>query len=413
MYKLFQFIVRFGVNDLRRKGSKTLLLGVPLSLLAMFGTFIVGINMGVYEQMIRAIYNNFVGSCVVYHDSTKSNDILWPDELTGFFPGEVVQNAKQKGMNARLQYRSKAFSYSGDNQAPVLLMGVDEAYGTHIDIVQGETIFNDAGGANRILITRDTSDKLGVSVGDNIAVEVVTADGFRNFDYFMVSGIYKILGVPQLMTNHIAYTNLLSMQMLKNDYDSVTEILLQPANEAEGAFQKERYEKLLPPQSEITLQSGKEYAGIILAVAYMNIVTVWILWGVIFLIMSIFLYDFIVSSVRDQLRELVIMFSMGVSKLNLIGIVLGEITLLCVVFIVSGVVLGTFGTFALSFSGIEIPVEAMKPILGGHDRLYPSVSPGLTSLYGLGMYFAVVMIAFSTLRKIWKMEPVEILRNEE
>lgn len=416
MYKRLKFIFRFSLYDLKRKGARTLLVGIPLGMLAGIGAMILGINMGIYEQMIQDVHKKFVGNYVVHEINSQENDILWPDEVKSFSDNGFSQELENLDLTVKPQYRSKAFSYSGNNQMPILLMGVDVNYGKEIDIVEGATIFSEDSPAayNSILITQDVADKLGVMIGEDIAVEVVTADGFRNFDYFNVTGIYKILGVPSLMTNHIAYINMGDMQQLKNDFGFVTEIMATIKSDAQTKInRKELTSKVGALRDDLIVKDGAKFGGIVLSVAYVNIASLWVIWGVIFMVMSIFLYDFIVGSVRDQLRELVVMFSVGASRLDLMMIVHAQITVLSLVFILSGITLGLLFTLALSFSGIEIPVEALKPILGGHDRLYPAVSIGLTAIYTLLLYSAVLMAGIPPLLRVLKLDPVSILRNEE
>lgn len=211
--KRLLFYLSFGHKNLWRRCARTILVGISLTLITIIGVVFLGYSQGVSRQMIGTAIDNYLGTFLIYHSGSKQ-DVLWPEKLISFDSSIVIDElSAYKELDIRKQYRVKTFAYSHHNQQSLLLIGVEDKYKNKIKILEGSNLAE----PNQILITTKTAKNLAVSVSDNIACEVVTQDGRRNFDFFQVVGIYQIIGISDIMSNHMAITSIDTIQTLMNE----------------------------------------------------------------------------------------------------------------------------------------------------------------------------------------------------
>lgn len=404
------FYFRFGNKNLWRRRSRTMLLGISLTLITIVGILFLGYSQGSSRQMIGGAINNYLGTALIYHSDSKQ-DVLWPESLVGFDASDLMKElSTHEGLDIRKQYRTKAFTYSGHNQQSLLLIGAEEKYQSKIHIKAGTNL----NGPNQILVTAKTAKKLAVTINDTVTCEVVTQDGRRNFDYFQVVGIYQILGLSDLMCNHMAITSISTIHTLMNEPDNMaTEIIINKTSRVPDEAILATAQLLTGKAGDrLTVAGWNEYGSTLLAIATTNIVSIWVLWGITMMIVAIFLFDTLLSIVEERKREYGTMMSMGLKYRQISGIFSGEMIMLAFYFVLPGVLAGGLLVNMLARIGIPINNEAAKSIIGGFDRLYPSISPELLGMAFFVLVAFILMISFSAIYKIAKLNPVEVLKNE-
>lgn len=379
-------------------------------MITIIATLFLGYSQGASRQMIGGAIDNYLGTALLYHSASKQ-DPLWPESLVGFDASGVLEAlGARTDWETRKQYRAKVFVYSGQNQQSLLLTGVEQQYLEKVTILAGTSLEE----PNQILISAKTADKLAVEINDLVACEVITQDGRRNFDYLQVAGIYQILGLSAVMSNHMALTSLPTIQRLMNEpEDVVTEIVINKTGRGSGAEILKAVRALVGEVDEhLTVAGWKEYGRTILAIATTNIVSIWVLWGISMLIVAIFLADTLFSVVEERKREYGSMMSMGLSFRQIAGLFVAEMMVLVLSFVLPGVLLGGLLVGFIATVGIPLPSEVVRSIFGGFDRLYPVLS--LPSLAGVFVVLALLTLIISSLAiyKITKLNPVEVLKNE-
>jgi ABC-type lipoprotein release transport system permease subunit len=248
-----------------------------------------------------------------------------------------------------------------------------------------------------------------VSVGDLVSVEVVTSDGLRNFDRFLVKGIYRFPGVSELFTGHMVVSSLSSVQRLMNAPEAqVTEILVNTKSVAAGAGLDEKSFSAVPDLSSL---SWGQYGSLILSVAKAMIISIWVIFGVTMTVIFVFLFDTILSTVEERRKELGIMFSMGLSASQIFGLMLTEFFILGLLFVIPGGIAGGVISSIIGYVGIAIPGEALKVVLGGLERLHPIFDFRISCVIVLGIIGIILYVAAVSLSRITKMKPVESLKE--
>lgn len=376
----------------------------------MVGVLFLGYSQGASKQMIGGAVDNYLGTALIYHSGSKQ-DVLWPESLVSFDSSSLLKAlATSEELNTRKQYRAKVFAYSRHNQQSLLLIGVEEKYKKKITIIAGEHLC----GPDQILVSANTAKKLAVKIGDTIACEVITQDGRRNFDYLQVGGIYQILGLSDVMSNHMAITSIDTMQSLMNEPENmVTEVIInQSTRVAEGEV-LQAVESLVSEVDENLKAAGwNEYGSTLLAIATTNIVSIWVLWGITMMIIAIFLFDTLFSIVEERKREYGAMMSIGLSYTQITGVFSAEMIVLAVYFVLPGVFFGGLLVRVFTKVGIPINSEAARSILGGFDRLYPAIDPPFLAGAFLVLVAFIIMVSLSAIYRITKLNPVEVLKNE-
>lgn len=313
-------------------------------------------------------------------------------------------------LDIRKQYRAKVFTYSGHNQQSLLLTGVEEKYKEKITIIAGGHLC----GPYQILVSAKTAKNLAVSISDTIACEVITQDGRRNLDYLQVAGIYQILGLSEVMSNHMAITSIDTIQTLMNEPENmVTEVIINKRNQvADGDILETIKSSVAKVDDNLKVAGWNEYGSTLLAIATTNIVSIWVLWGITMMIVAIFLFDTLFSIVEERKREYGAMMSMGLSYKQIAGVFSAEMIVLALYFVLPGVLLGGLLVRIFTKVGISINSEAARSIFGGFDRLYPVINPPLLAGAFLVLVVYIIMVSLSAIYKITKLNPVEVLKNE-
>ncbi len=407
--KLILFYLKFGNQNLWRRRIRTFLLGFALIVIAFMGIIFSGFSEGVTKQMIGGAIDNFLGDYIVY-PKTATIDPLWPRELVSFDTVPVAKKlAGFKDITVRKQYRAKVFAYSNNNQQSILALGVEQSYKNKIDIIKGQNLTFDS--ENQILITSGTAEKLGVNVGDSITVEVVTPEGRRNIDFFLVKGIYQILGVSRLFSGHMAIVSMKQIQTLMNDGDTkATEIIINMKNRTQETNTITNLNKFLT-ETGLNITQWSNYGATILSVANAQIISFWVIWAITMLIVMVFLYDTLYSVVEERKKEYSTMISMGLNKAQIAGVFVGELTMLIIYFIIPGIILGGLVIGLLNKIGIPIQSEAIRVTFGGYQRLYPLI--GISSII---MQFIVIsgfilITGLYLIIRLTKLKPMELFKN--
>lgn len=363
-------------------------------ILTIFSFISTGFSKGIQNQMIGSAKRNFIGESMIIHNTTTS-DILWPTKLKSFSLNDLNVDSFSNDSSVDARYRSKSFSYSESSQMPILLIGGDKKNLERSTVIRGDLPKE----LNEIVITEKIAKKLNIDIGDRLAIEATTVQGYRNFDYFLITGIYKTLGLSEIMAGHIALVNIETLRVLKNDTeDSVTELVL---------FSKIDTKIDL---DTVRISNWQEYGSLLLSIATTNIYIIWSLWILMMIIISVFLIDTIIAIIEERKREFGIMSSLGLGFTNTTGLVLGEIFALLLLSVTPGLIIGFNLIQRFSSHGIPITVEAMKSILGGFEKLYPQI----TIVNTLSMYFLIIIISLLvtliSLLRLRKLNVTEVMR---
>lgn len=399
--KIF-FYLKFGFKNLWRRKRRTIILGVSLFMISLIIVLGISYCLGIYRQLIISAEHNVLGKYVIFHSASKQ-DMLWPEELISFDSLNITKYLHDKGIKYWLQLRTKALCYNEKNETFALVSGVSKSYKDKIKIIYGDLI-DWSKDEKQVLITKELSENLKAKVGDYIIIETVNRDGVRNFDYFRIKGIYKILGLPSLLGGHIILANINDIQQLLLETENyVTEIFIENFDDLNLLC------KIL--NNNLLVQKGSKYGSLLVAIVSVVIGTTFILLSISFLVILIFLVDTLFVIIEERKKEFAYMIAIGLSNKEISGLMLTEILSLSLCFILPAVIIGSFIAYILSYYGIPIHSLAMEYLLGGYEKLYFYINPSIS----IFSFFIIVLIISTTItfpiQKISNWKVVDLLKE--
>lgn len=397
------FYLMFGFKNLWRRKKRTLILGISLFLVSLLIVLGIGYCLGVYNQLINSAKQNVLGEYVIFHKESDQN-LLWPEKLVSFNSLNIIQYLYENNIKFWLQFRVKAFCYNEKYETFALLVGVSKNYMDKIKIIDGEMI-DWANKEGEILITQELAENLKVKVGEVVIVEVVNEDGVKNFDYFKVKGIYRILGLPSLLGGHIILTNINQVQQLMlEEENQVTEIILEEVSNPTLLSKSLNNDNLL-------YQKWNKYGSLLIALVSVVVVSTFVMLSVLFLIVLIFLVDTLFVIIEERKKEFAYMLALGLDIKEITGVMLAEILSLLICFVLPAFIIGNLITYFLSSKGIPINSPAMSSMLGGYEKLYFYLNP----FVNMFTFFVLVLIMSAAvifpIQKIFNWKIVELLKE--
>ncbi|MCL6591045.1 MAG: FtsX-like permease family protein [Firmicutes bacterium] len=405
------FYVKFGNKNLWRRKSRTLLLGCSFMLLTLIMVLFLGYGKGVTQQMTGKVITNFLGDAAICSKNSIM-DALSYEKIKSFSFSDLIRDSKKEDdFEFRKQYRTMSFLYTDNLQKVAMLIGIEDKSLDKISIIEG-TNLDIRNGFNEVLLTSSLAENLRAAVGDRIAIEVVTATGMRNFDYFFVKGIYKIKGVAEIFNGHIAYASLGNVQRLLNETENkVTEVIVYKKNRSNIGSLK----KLLA--NNINLKSYKvipyqKFGNIIIGILGMFIIMVWAIGGIVFFTIGVFFFDTMLATIEERKKEYGTMMSMGLNKAQIGGLILSEFAVFSIYFIFVGVVLGGTIVKILERTGIPVFSSAFQTFMGEENIFSPSIDVGSLAILFIISFLLIELASLYSVIRINRLNVVEVLKND-
>ncbi|RMG78213.1 MAG: hypothetical protein D6707_10170, partial [Bacteroidetes bacterium] len=173
----------FGFKNLWRRKSRTLLLGISFFVLVFILAILFGYGNGLSKTLTSEAVNNYIGDYALM-DSRSRFDCM-KSEAVYPFDSDIILNKLSNTVQGEIskRYRTIAFMYTKNIQRISYLMGIDKVSYKRLRI-NGKKADVNGPGQREIVVSEVTAKELKLKIGDTIAVEVVSDDGIRNFDYF-------------------------------------------------------------------------------------------------------------------------------------------------------------------------------------------------------------------------------------
>lgn len=405
------FFLKYSNKNLWRRKSRSILLGLSLFLISFLCVVCLGFSNGLSTQMFQGAVQHFLGNGVIISHKSLLNALSY-EKVESFDNRELIAsiNPSLKNITFRKQYRTMGFLYTDKIQQISMLLGVDHTFQDKVDIIKGNNLHENTTHQNEILLPLTLANHLNVNIGDNIAIEVVTADGRRNFDYFRVSGFYRIKGVSDIFIGHIAITNLKDIQFLMNENPHmITELILnfkdqtiQPINPADvSTLNLKKYH----------MMNWKEYGSLFVAIMKAFNTTIWIVWSITMIIIVVFIFDTMFSIIEERKKEYGIMMSMGLSGTQIAGLVSSEFFVLTLYFVLPGILFGWFAVVLFGFFGIPISSDGLKVMVGGFNNIYPHIEGVSIMILFFMTFIQIEMMSLVAFYKINQLKPLEVIEH--
>ncbi len=353
----------------------------------------LGLADGFHNQMIRNAVRLGSGNLTVEHadyPDEPSNDKLVADASAlreGIWAVPGIRNVSERIIVTGL-------IYTADNAAGVAILGVDPASdmtrkSLEPEIFEGRYLKDDE--KRGVLIGADLARRLKTSVGGKAVVTAQDASGQISSQLVRVRGIFRT-GISELDGN-LAQVSLPLARTLLGVSRGATQLAIFVENEKHQARIKKQIEPLVTSPEAAVFDWEDVMPDLVLFVQMDNAGT-YIFMGIIMVVVALGILNTVLMSVLERTREFGLMVALGMEPRRLIGLVLLETTLLSVVSLGCGAILGFGAHRYFAAYGLDMGFASQEQLtMAGtvvDSVLYSELAP-LRVLLLVGIVFSVTL----------------------
>ncbi|HEX2697587.1 MAG TPA: FtsX-like permease family protein [Anaerolineales bacterium] len=387
-----QLYLRLAWRNIWRHRRRTVIIvlamGFSLALMMWYDGMIDGFNQAIYGNAIRVLGGNIQIHAAGYREKIDSNPLLpLVDAST------VIQAASSQPnvIAATPRIITSGLATSPEGAFAVSIIGIDPDAEKPVSLIADHISAGNwltASDQDSILVGKALADAMGIQIGDRVTLVGSDIHKQNRQRTMVVTGIYSI-GIAATEKNN-AYITLAEAQNLYGLPNQVTEVdltlkklgqepsVIAALTPALPGYEVESWDKNYPDLKNAIDRKG----------AVMNV------FGVIIIaIAGIGILNLLLMAVYERTREIGLLGAMGLKPRQIATLFILEGTMIGVVGVVAGVVLGlalngSLGVVGLDYSAFSSISDYMALVT---TRVYPTL--GLNNLFAR----AVTVIIISTL----------------
>jgi len=290
----------------------------------------------------------------------------------------------------------------------VEIVGIDPDDAFHAPIkagiIAGEFLKRDDRG--RILVGQRLAQEMGITAGQRVSVAASDANGQGQEAIFTVAGLVDT-GFPGIDQNRVILP-LAQAQSFSGVGNRVSSIILMLQDREDAA---KVAAKIQGPGTQVL--TWRDLNSLLLQSWEAGVVYYYALYGIVFLVVASLIVNTLLMSVFARAREIGILASLGMKRVQILLLFLVEGILLGVLGIAVGWVLGLGAVSYLTFVGIPIPAETVSLIEGFAfgTTMYGGFAPDQFALLSLMLLAIVALVSLYPAWYAARMEPVEALHS--
>ncbi len=407
MFKLWKIAFR----DLTRHQRRTILtlvaVALGIALLVVTSGVIAGMTDGAVGNGIR-LQTGHVQVQAASYDEDKLG--LSRDELLSDPQSQVARALSIKGVRvASPLLWVNANLGRHDQSVNVRVFGIpptSQAFEPiRKNIIAGRFLLPED--AQTILIGQRLADQLDLSIGQEISLLASTADGDPNDMTFTICGLYDN-GIPTFDESSV-YVPMTSLQSLTRTDGLASTILIlldskQNADQVAEALQA-------PGIKTLTWRDLNEE---LLSAIEATMGFVYMIYLIVLAVVAVVIANTLLMATFERTREIGILASLGMKRRQILATFMLEATILGLIGVLIGDLLGALGVLYLAEAGWHIGETASITTadVAYGTTIYGSFSP--TAMVGLSVA-GLVIILLASLYPAWlgsRMEPINALRAQ-
>jgi len=381
-------------------------MGLALGMMMMYDGLMDGFNNAIYGNAIRVMGGNIQVHAPGYREKVDSNPLipLENDEAVvkaALTNPDVIAASRRIQTGGLLSNREGAFTISiigiePEVEAPTSLVAENITNGRWLT---GED-------QDSILLGRGLAEVMDVQVGDRITMVGSDIHKQNRQRTMTIAGIYD-LGMPTLEKQTV-YISLVEAQALFGLRDQSTEVQI---NLNDIGQEARVVSALAPAMSGYEVESwDKTYPDLANAVTSKNVVMD-IFSVIIEVIAGIGVLNLLLMAVFERTREIGLLGAMGLKPRQIAALFVLEGTMIGVIGVVAGVVLGiafnaSFGQVGFDYSSFAGVADYMALISG---RVYPTLGLGKLFERALTVLIITTLAAWIPAREASRREPAQAL----
>jgi ABC-type lipoprotein release transport system permease subunit len=284
--------------------------------------------------------------------------------------------------------------YTADNSAGVAILGVDPSSDMsrktlEPKIIEGRYLKDDE--KRGVLIGADMARRLKTSVGGKAVVTAQDASGQISSQLVRVRGIFRT-GINE-MDGYLAQVSLPLARALLGVSEGATQLAIFLENEKHQARIKEAIEPLVSVPKAAVFDWQEVMPDLVLFVQMDN-AGAYIFMGIIMVVVALGILNTVLMSVLERTREFGLMVALGMDPRRLLALVVLETTLLSLVSLGVGAILGFGAHLYFAAHGLDMGFASEEQLtMAGtvvDSVLYSELAPGRVLLL-VGIVFSVTL----------------------
>lgn len=405
MKQLFKMAFRDILRHKRRSIFSAVAMGLGLTLLLMFTSFIEGEMRGSMATSIK-LDTGHIQIQAQNYDKNK-NSLLWQDLIPN--PGQIADQVSSTlpVIAATPKLFASGVITLGNASSGVRVVGIDPsspAYETYkTGLVAGEFLQRDDNSG--ILIGKPLANQYKLKPGDSINLLVNTANGDVDQQQFTVRGIYST--ESSSLDKAVVFLALPKAQAITQagDHASIIFILLKDQNQTDAVINAIQAKGLKIVSWKVLnsfIMDFQQYADSFMSLFYL----------IILAITATVIINTLIMAVYERTREIGILSAIGMRSRSIMGVFFIESAIIAVGGIIIGWILGGMVVAYLTKFGFYIGNFGLTGFTTSDTiHAYLTVAKGIsmTTLTFIVALLAAIYPAWLAAR----MEPVEALRSAQ
>jgi putative ABC transport system permease protein len=373
--------------------------------------FMISLQFGMYDLMIDNTLKSFSGHLQVqapgYKDDLKMRQVV-PNIRSlaaSFRDSHEFQHVAARGA-------AFALASSEDRTFGIQVFGVEPAFEPGVSNIPGlisEGRYLDDAGATEIVVGEVLARNLRVGIGDELTLLGTGRDGSFAAAIVAVVGIFDS-SIPDL-DRSIAEIPLGLFQETFAMDGAGHQVVITTADLSLVPAAKEQAEALLPPGSDLVVHDWEALQPGLKQAIQADLTSAWFMYGVLVILVAFSVMNTQLMSVLERTREFGIAMSLGLTPGRLSRLVMLETSLMGLVGLVLGALLGALVTSWFTINGFAYPgMDELAANFNLPSQMYPQVTPG-TLIAGPAVVFTATLAAalYPALRLHW-LQPVQAMR---
>ncbi|MEW6442596.1 MAG: FtsX-like permease family protein [bacterium] len=406
-------LLKMAWRNLWKNRRRTLITMSMISIGFGLAMISMGLGDGGHNQMIRNAVRLGSGNLTVEHEDyveEPTNDKLLADSAA--LAEEVRRMQGIRNVSERILVLG--LIYTAENSVGLVIFGVDPANDMMRDslepkIVEGTYLKSED--ARGIVMGADLARKLKVAVGGKAVITAQDASGQISSQLVRVQGIYRT-GIEEL-DGYFAEINLGLGRALLGIPHGATQLAVFLENEKEQARIKKELEPLVSSEPTVAVFDWQEVMPELVLFVNMDNAFNYIFLGIILVIVALGILNTILMSVLERTREFGLMAALGLAPGGLVGLVVLETTLLALVALGAGSILGFAGHLYLARHGLDIGAASQEQMSAAGVAIDPIIYSQLAPerfflLLGIAFWVTILVGIYPAVRAA-RVDPVRAM----
>lgn len=404
-------------NVFRSKMNKILMIAIFIGCLIMTLSF--GYNSGLNKQLEKLKTVLYTGDITITSNNavlnTEPQPIQFPwDELMVLESDEIrkIENVDEiEHVSRRFVLMASAYGENESINEYITVVGLDfhlekdDLFKHVLQInpnTEKELISN-----NDIFLSDVMCRKLKLKKGDSVYLFFVDEYGMLTPTKYNLKDIYTANGFPEIVEGlaFINYLSMISNFRSQESFASTLNIKLSDTiTDNETVIKK--LQNILPNRKVYTSdQSGAFIQGIKLTISYLMNISKFIIMGAILL----FSFSALFIAIHNRSKEIGIMNSMGLSKVEIFTLIILESAFLGLIPSIIAGIIGILVTFLLSIWGIPAVNDAMRYMFAS-DKLFFAFDNENVFLIIILVTLVTIIGSIAPIIKVIKLNPIEVIK---